>query len=417
MLLKNAAYIGSDDRLHHQDIRIEDGRIAQISQVLQPSTHEQSIDCTSLIIIPALGDSHVHTPDTMLSGLFHGMEMSQWCNETQQGQMQQRLFDYLDESVHREAFETFVLYSYLRYMRQGIGFIVETGFADYSSEVLSRCAEICGLKAIIDWYDQLPPASTNSRIAGSIHLPEEEDLTATLIKEVCKLRKQDPRVSVMTHCLENTWRRDEIINKFGMSTVQLMHQYELLDERTLLFHCIQLTDVDRDLIKNSGATAVCCPVSSMRARESIMDLDAMINLGIPLVIGTDFLDHDIWDSMRFLHTYACSEFPHMQAPHSQVFAMATRNAARISGTTGYSGTIMEGAPADLCFLDHHHTLDPLVQTSWYSNVLYQVMQQGNSSLVRHLMVNGRFIVQNYRCTTVDEDALVKAYRRALHSLF
>jgi len=418
MILQHASFIGPDHRLHHKDIRIVGSIITEIEDHLPPSLGEDRMDCSGLLVIPALADCHVHSPDTILKGLFSGVPMSAWCDESPLGKLQSRLFDYLDGCVDTPEFKSLVRYSYLQYLHNGVGFIVETGQADDSHQILQSCADEIGIKAVIDWYDQVPrkPPSGN-RLATGIHLPEEEDLTEESLREIVGLRRNYPGIPLMTHCLENRWRLEEVFRKFGTSTVQLMKTHHILDVHTLLFHSIQVSDEDIATIANHCATVVCCPVSSMRIGEGFMPVAKMLGQKVNVTLGTDFLDHDIWDCMRFLYTELNSCVPQVTNPAQQVWDMASRNAAAIAHMVGYQGTIEVGSSADLCFLHHTHHLDPLIEDETFSNILHNVLNTGHASLVRHMMIAGSFVLKDGFCTTIDENGVNREYQTILVEQF
>lgn len=418
MILQNTRFIGADHRLHRKDIRIEGTTIVEIDGNLRMSAGEELLDCTDLLVIPALADCHVHSPDTILKGLFNGVEMTRWCDESPLGRLQASLFDYLDECVHTPEFKIMVLYAYIQYLHNGVGFIVETGQADDSHRILQACAEDIGLKAAIDWYDEVPSTpSSCQRLTTTLHLNEEEDLTADSLRTTVCLREEHPEMLLMTHCLENAWRLEEVKRKFGVSTVRLMHDQRLLDERAVLFHCIQVSDEDIGLLAQQKANVVCCPVSSMRIGEGFMPVGKILARNVKIMLGTDFLDHDIWDCMRFLHTeLSSSEIP-VAEPAAAVFDMASKNAAQIARQVGYSGTIAVGAAADLCFLQYDHRFEPLVEQPFLSNALHNILATGHANLVRHVMIDGRFVLKDGMCTTVDEGSILAQYEHLLAERF
>ena len=59
--------------------------------------------------------------------------------------------------------------------------------------------------------------------------------------------------TLMTHCLETEFRREERLRKFGLSTVELLSPHNLFNEHTILFHCIEASE-------NNRALLVHCPV-------------------------------------------------------------------------------------------------------------------------------------------------------------
>ncbi|MGH0052138.1 MAG: amidohydrolase family protein, partial [Sphaerochaetaceae bacterium] len=345
MLLKHTRFLGPDFRLHNKDIRIQGSMVIDIQDTLHAKTGEAIFDCTGYLLYPALADCHVHTPDTLLRGIFRDMAIHSWCDDSSQGKLQQYLFDAMDNSVGMPSFKTLVQYAYLQYLKSGVGFIVETGMADESSQILEICAEEIGIKALVDWYDEIPKDELKSdNLQRGTHFPEEEDLNQKGLQETVE-RVNATSWPLMTHCLETRFRREEVQRKFGMSTVELLEQHQLLGENTILFHCIETTEKDRALLATRKATLVHCPVSNHRSGARSMNLSDLLERGARITLGTDFCDHDIWEVMRT--TYAeLKQSPksnHYSANH--VWEMATKAAAPIAARAGYQGIIAEGASA------------------------------------------------------------------------
>jgi 5-methylthioadenosine/S-adenosylhomocysteine deaminase len=220
----------------------------------------------------------------------------------------------------------------------------------------------------------------------------------------------------MTHCLETDWRLNAIREKFSTSTVQVLENADLLNEKSILFHCIQVTKEDIAEIGKAHATVVCCPTSTLRGSEGIMPLQDMLAHNVNITIGTDFIEHDIWDAMRCLYTTLSDPSFTPMDREATVFAMATSNAGVIFNKNGYSGSIHLGASADICCIAHTAELDPLVESHEFSNVLHNVLMQGGKEMVRHLLVNGNFVVYDGKCRTIDEDQVVADYRKLVAKL-
>ncbi len=417
MILKHTRYLGPDFSLYYKDIRIQNNNITDIQPSLQAEHEEETIDCSDYLIYPALADCHVHTPDTLLRGLFSDMSLHEWCDETEQGRLQTYLFEYLDNSVGTPSFETLVLYAYLQYVKSGVGFIVETGQADESSGILEACAEKIGIKALVDWYDETPSHElTSTNLQRGTHFPEEEDLDEKGLQEAID-RVAKTSWPLMTHCLETRFRREEILRKFGMSTVELLNMQAVLDEKTILFHCVETSERDRALLSSSKATIVHCPVSNLISGARSMNLSDLLERGAHITLGTDYLTHDIWEVMRT--TYAelkqSTKSEHFGANH--VWNMASKAAAPIASASGYQGTIMVGAPADLLFVEDNFALSPLIETPGFSNVAYNTLIHTRPSMIKHVMLGGQWIIREGRCLTIDEETLEMEYAAILHSVF
>ena len=413
MLLTNTSYLTPEFALHRGDIRIENSMITAIESSLPRREAEQVIDCTDLLIYPALADCHVHTPDTLFRGLFSDMSLHAWCNDTVQGKLQSQLFDYVDNAVGTPDFRTLTLYAYLQYLKAGIGCIVESGQADNSSRLLEECAKEIGIKALVDWYQEIPKHEIDSPLlARGTHLPEEEDLEQATLKETITSVEEN-HWPLMTHCLETTFRREEILRKFGCSTVELLDKHKLLDEQTILFHCIETSETDVRLLAQSKALLVHCPVANNITGEHAMDLANLLENRARIALGTDFLTHDIWEVMRT--TY--SELKQIKDADAYKAKTVWEFATTSPFPSLYQGRIEPGCRADLLFVHNSLALSPLVQTQEFSNIAYNTLMHTRADLINSVMIDGKFVIRNGACTTLDEQALENSYRLLVQRLF
>ncbi|NJL26070.1 MAG: amidohydrolase family protein [Calothrix sp. SM1_5_4] len=60
------------------DLRLRDGRIAEIGEVLTPAADETVIDAASRWVIPGLIQAHTHLCQTLFRGMADDMELLDW---------------------------------------------------------------------------------------------------------------------------------------------------------------------------------------------------------------------------------------------------------------------------------------------------------------------------------------------------
>ena len=413
MLLTNTRYLDETFHLKHADIRTTSSKIGMIEPHIEPFEGEEVFDCSSYLLYPGLIDAHVHTPDTLLRGLFCDKSLHQWCDESEQGCLQQRLFDYLDGSVPTDAFRTLVQYAYLRYLKAGVVCIVETGQADFSCQALERAVRETGIKALVDWYDEKPKENILSdTIARGTHLPEEEELDQIGL-EAAKARVAAGQRPLMTHCLETTFRRAESLRKFGLSTVKLLAREGMLDKNTILFHCIETDEEDKHLLCESQAHVVHCPVSNQLCSEGSMALEQLLDGQARIGLGTDFLTHDIWEVMRttYRELKMSSHPQRWNAEH--VWKLATTTPI----PQLYQGSIKVGNSADLLFIEDSLDLSPLVELPTFSNVAFNTLTFTRGEHIREVRVNGKWVIRDRKSSLLDEKELEKQYRGLLTEVF
>ena len=69
------------------------------------------------------------------------------------------------------------------------------------------------------------------------------------------------------HLSETEEERQNAIKEFGCSPVEYLAKLGCLNERTIAVHCVALSDRDIELLAESGASVVHCPVSNMRRKS------------------------------------------------------------------------------------------------------------------------------------------------------
>ncbi|HMA60253.1 MAG TPA: amidohydrolase family protein, partial [Halanaerobiales bacterium] len=179
-LLKNCTYLDRKFNIETGDILIEDGIIIDIDKNIEKekSQLEGSMDCKDYLILPGFVNGHTHNPSTLYRGLFRDKPLSDWLDNSYQGQLQNKGFEFLDDKVNREEFHVLLLKSYSEYMRQGISTVVESGQSD-REDVINWTEDVLGttkLRGVIDVYDEIDNYYNNSDeyVKYCSHLPEEE---------------------------------------------------------------------------------------------------------------------------------------------------------------------------------------------------------------------------------------------------
>ena len=94
---------------------------------------------------------------------------------------------------------------------------------------------------------------------------------------------------VQTHLAENPAEVAAVARNFpgSRSYTDVYDQAGLLTPRTLLAHCIHLSDFDWRTIKQRGSIVVHCPTSNKALGSGRMPLEKVRALDIPWVLGTD----------------------------------------------------------------------------------------------------------------------------------
>ncbi|QIO22104.1 imidazolonepropionase [Haloarcula sp. JP-L23] len=136
-------------------------------------------------------------------------------------------------------------------------------------------------------------------------------------------------------------------------------------------HLLYATEEDIDALVEASVTPVLLPGTAFGLGADYADAGAFLESGAPVAVATDFNPNCHSHSMGFAMALSCVE---MRMTPAEALVAGTRNAALALDREDGSGTLREGAPADLLVLDaptHVH-----VPYQYGTNVVDTVLADG-----------------------------------------
>jgi aminodeoxyfutalosine deaminase len=135
----------------------------------------------------------------------------------------------------------------------------------------------------------------------------------------------------------------------GCGPVEYLDRLGVLDERTLLVHCVQLDEADLARVADRGATVVACPRSNAWIGVGTAPVERFFGSGARVAIGTDSLasvgDLNMFAELAALRRLAPS------IPASRLLTSATRSGAEALGFGSDFGSLTPGARAEIVAVD------------------------------------------------------------------
>ena len=141
----------------------------------------------------------------------------------------------------------------------------------------------------------------------------------------------------------------------GISTIQYLKRYGVLEARPLFAHCINVDDSDLELIKQSGAGIAHCPKSNLKLGHGRAPFAEFITRGLRVGLGSDSVASnntcDLLEEARFATLLA--RLGRATAPVSaeQALFAATLGGARAIGKDDQIGALASGMQADITIVD------------------------------------------------------------------
>ncbi len=400
--LCNATVLTPDGRLRQCDLAVVAGRIGEMA-ARSPGRH--GWDCDGLLIIPGLANAHFHGASTLLRGLNAGLQLADWGNESQAGQEQARLFDWLDEQASDEQLRTLAAHEYVVQLRQGVTFIADDGLAEGEGRAapLAAAMDEVGIRGVVNAHEEAAELVVADPERYLAPLPDEDELTSASLSAAVAFAERQTSARLPTHCLETKVRQQKVYAEFGRSTVQVFAQAGLIRPGTVLYHCVHTDDADLRILAGSGTALVHCPVSNLFGGD-VAPTSQWQQHGLTVGIGTDYARTDLWEAVRLAYLLLRGQSgPAVSAV--DVLGWATAGGQHAYGYTD-RGRVEPGAAADLVLLDMAQ-LTPIVDRADLSTAAYAVLADTRPSCVRHVLIDGRPVLTDGEPVLVDAGQIAR----------
>jgi cytosine/adenosine deaminase-related metal-dependent hydrolase len=420
-----------DDRRVVTDaaIAVVDGRIAAIGKTADVSRDWRSddiVDGRRFVVTPGLVNTHVHITGEPLTRGFVPDDtpfienVFEWLTPIHSV--------YTDEDEHVSA-----QLAALEMLKSGTTAFLEAGTVRFIDPVVEALGEI-GIRARIGpWAWDLVPEPEAMRMDTDTAIATLED-TMTRYGSCHDGRVQAwPIIIGHTCCSEELWKASKQLSlrhgtgmsfhmspaamdvegfmaSFGQRPMVHLAEIGVLGDNVILTHAVHVDDTEIALLAATGTSVSHCPTTALKVSYGVTQIGKfpeMVAAGVNVAIGTDGNNASNYhDLMRATYLVA-GLFKDARRdptifPAEDAFAMATRNGAKGLQALDEFGSIEVGKQADLVL---HDTNRP----EWrpLHNVANQLVWSADGRSVHTVFVGGRRVVDDYRCTTVDEDDLLR----------
>lgn len=106
---------------------------------------------------------------------------------------------------------------------------------------------------------------------------------------------------VQSHCSESDWEHGEAMRRYGRSDTEALDTFGLLTDRTVMHHCVFLSESDADLFARRGAAVAHCPLSNAYFGDAVAPIRRYRSQGVTVGLGTDIsggYDPSIYSMIR-----------------------------------------------------------------------------------------------------------------------
>lgn len=220
----------------------------------------------------------------------------------------------------------------------------------------------------------------------------------SMMRKVSELAHKK-NVYVQTHLAENKDELKAIKELFPKykSYSEVYEKAGLLGERSIMAHCIYLSDSEINTLKRTGTKIAHCPTSNRFLKSGIMPFRKYSDLGIDIGLGTDVAGgyslsmfnemKEAVENSKYADLF-CDVAPPVDLP--EVFYAATLGGARVLSMDKEIGSLEKGKKADFLIIDYIKCY-----SSKKSNflkpeqILSKLIYRGDASVVQKVFVQGK----------------------------
>ena len=354
---------------------------------------EREIDLKGNLLMPGFKDAHTHSAMTFLRSYADDLPLQSW------------LFDKVfprEARLRPEHVYTMTKLAILEYLTSGItasfdmyfeldAYVqanLEAGFRTVLCGAMSDGAKPMELQEeYFKKYNAVDPL-----ISFRLGFHAEYTTGLERLNYLAGLAHQYKQ-PVFTHNSETAAEVAGCIERHGVTPTVLFDRLGLYDYGGGGFHCVYMSEEDLAIMQRRGLWAVTNPASNAKLASGIAPISRMMELGVPLAIGTDGpASNNALDMFREMYlTCILQKLAQNDAAAcdaGEVLKMATVGGARAMGLTDCD-VLAVGKQADVIVID---LMRPNMQP--IHNIQKNLVYSGSKENVKLTMVAGKILYEN-----------------------
>lgn len=402
----------------------EDNQITYIGEEppLALEQYDERIDGTNKLYMPGLVNTHGHAAMSLLRGYGDDLALQVWLQE-KMWPMEGK-FTAHDVRIGTEL-------SILEMIKGGTTAVVD--MYDHMNEV-ALAVEASGMRGVLTRgaIGLCPPDVQDAKLAEAVQFAKDwhnkaEGRITTLMSphapytcppdfiEKFVQAAHDLQLPMHTHMSETAREVQENFEQYGLRPVEHLEKLGMFTRPTLVAHAVHLTDEEIQILKKYDVRVSHNPGSNLKLASGVARVPELLQAGIKVSLGTDGPasnnNLDMFEEMRLaalIHKGVTGD--PVAVPAEAALRMGTIEGAKSIWLENV-GTLQAGMKADFIALniDQPHFFP---KTNFISHIVYSASAKD----VTDVWVDGRRIVKNSECITLDEEKVLYEAQRCFERL-
>jgi len=414
-----------DSIITDRAVEINSGIITSFVPIekIEEHKYDEFIDAKNLTLIPGFIQTHVHLSQTLFRGLADDLSLLDW--------LRLKIFPF--ENAHNEnSLKVTSQLSINELLMGGTTTLLDMGTLRYGEVVFNEmiASGIRGFtgKCLMDVNDLFPAFKSSTEIelkemqklAQTFHNSENGRVkysfsprfvlscTEKLMRDTKEIMKDFKGSIYHTHSSESKDEINEVRKRFHKENVEYFDTIGVLDDHTVLAHCVHTSENERKMLKEKKTKIAHCPSANMKLGSGIAPIPQYLKDGISVTLGADGApcnnNLNIFNEMRLASLIQKPVHGMEVMDAKTLFRMATIEGAKALHIENEVGSIEVGKKADLILID----LDSYSNS--YSNsdetVYSDIVYSSTTENVNSVMIDGKWLVKDRKSLIYDQDEIV-----------
>ena len=429
--LKQALVFVSNDGIISKVIRQDDENYLELLDKHSKDNH--FFDFKDKILLPGFIDLHIHAPQWPQAGLALDDELSYWLNN----------FTFPLESKYQDLDYAREVYSDLVKTLLANGTTSAMYFGTIHNEATLELAKICASygqrgfvgKVVMDDKTMNPDFYRDNSTKEAIENTEKfiidvqtlakdvfqgvypvitprfvPSCTDNALLELGKLAKKY-NCYIQSHCSESDWEHNFVIDRFGKRDSEVLDQFGLLTDKSIMAHGNFIDSDDADIFKKKKSSVCHCPISNSYFANAVFPVNQLKKQGLNICLGTDIsggFSPSLYDNIK--HSVMASRMLNDGVDNKLSADNRGTNNARVSvfeafylATTGGGealklplGIFKEGYICDFQVIDinsPNNKLPNFLDNEEDKYLLQKILYLSTSENIREVWVQGKQILK------------------------
>ncbi|MFI5237330.1 MAG: amidohydrolase family protein [Ignavibacteriales bacterium] len=421
--------------LRNTALEITDDKISSFvaSDNVNKINYDEVIEAKNLTLIPGFIQTHIHLSQTLFRGLAEDLPLLDW--------LRLKIFPF--ENAHNEySLKVTAQLSINELLMGGTTTFLDMGTLRYGEVVLIEMINsgIRGFsgKCLIDINDLYPDFKSTAKkeISDIINLAKTFHNSADgrikysfsprfvlscsegLLKEAKEIMKDFPGSIYHTHSSESVDEINEVRKRFGKENIEYFNSIGVLDDNTVLAHCVHTSNNERKMLKERNTRIAHCPSANLKLGSGVAPIPQYLKEGISVTLGSDGAacnnNLSIFNEMRLASLIQKPIHGTEVLDAKTMFRMATIEGAKALHIQEEVGSIEIGKKADLVLIDLDTYSNSYSDSdeSIYSDIVFSATTEN----VRSVMVDGKWLLKDKQSLVYDQQELIAKGKEQLEIL-